>query len=75
MPPRAAEEQKDFRGQVYESARARVERERAQQRKLSEERGEGKSGRAAALTFGAAKPEQAANNPPLPVPRADNGLK
>ncbi|KAI4154755.1 MAG: hypothetical protein LQ340_001470, partial [Diploschistes diacapsis] len=51
MPPRAAEEQKDFRGQVYESARARVERERAQQRKLSEERGEGKSGRAAALTF------------------------
>ena len=42
----------DFRGQLYESTAQRLERERAEQRKYAEERGESVGGRNAALTFG-----------------------
>lgn len=43
---------KNFTGQLYESTYKRLERERAEQRKFSQERGESRSGRQAALTFG-----------------------
>ena len=49
---RREEQRADFRGQVYESAYRRVERERAEQRRFAEQRGEGRYSSAPAITFG-----------------------
>ncbi|MCJ1329314.1 D-lactate ferricytochrome c oxidoreductase [Thelotrema lepadinum] len=45
------EEQRDFRGQIYESAHRRVERERAEQRRFAELRGDNRNGRFASIGF------------------------
>lgn len=41
-----------FKGQLYESAAGRLERERAEQARFSKQRNEGAGGRNSALTFG-----------------------
>lgn len=43
---------KSFKGQLYESAAVRLERERAERARFSRERNEGAGGRNTALTFG-----------------------
>lgn len=48
----SAEQEKSFRGQLYQSTAQRLERERAEQRRFAHERGEGNNGRSAAFTFG-----------------------
>ncbi|KAI9783180.1 MAG: D-lactate ferricytochrome c oxidoreductase [Peltula sp. TS41687] len=47
-PPERA---RSFEGQLYESTARRVERERAEQRRYAQERGDDNAGRPAALTF------------------------
>ena len=47
-----SEEQKDFKGQLFESTTQRLQRERAEQRRFAKERGEHSGGRNAAITFG-----------------------
>ena len=47
------EEQRSFKGQLYESVAQRLEQERAEQRRFAKERGESSGGRTAATTFGA----------------------
>ncbi|KAI9705910.1 MAG: D-lactate ferricytochrome c oxidoreductase [Candelina mexicana] len=42
---------KSFRGQLYESTAQRIERERAEQRRFAQRRGESSGGRYAAITF------------------------
>ncbi|KAH0542652.1 hypothetical protein FGG08_002975 [Glutinoglossum americanum] len=42
---------KSFKGQLYDSTAQRLERERAEQRRFAEERGESSKGRPAAVTF------------------------
>ena len=46
-----------FKGQLYESAAARLERERAEQARFSKQRNEGAGGRNSALTFGISYPD------------------
>ena len=46
------EEQRSFKGQLYDSVGQRLERERAEQRRFAKERGESSGGRTAATTFG-----------------------
>lgn len=46
------EEQRSFKGQLYESVAGRLERERAEQRRFARERGESSGGATAAKTFG-----------------------
>ena len=48
-----AEQHGSFKGQLYESTAARLQREREERQRFSQERGEGSGGRNAALTFGA----------------------
>src|SRR5436190_17043806 len=43
---------KSFKGQLMDSTQQRLERERAEQRRFANLRGESSQGRAAALTFG-----------------------
>jgi D-lactate dehydrogenase (cytochrome) len=61
----ALEEQRSFKGQLYESVAQRLARERAEQRRFAEARGESGGGRMAAMTFGeigAQDGRQIANN-------------
>lgn len=46
------EEERSFKGQLYESTSQRLQRERAEQRRFAKERGESSGGRNAAITFG-----------------------
>lgn len=46
------ERDQSFRGQLYQSTAERLERERAEQRRFAEARGEAHGGRNAAFTFG-----------------------
>ena len=46
------EDQKSFKGQLYESTYQRLERERAEQRRFAKERGQSSGSRTAATTFG-----------------------
>ena len=50
----ARQEQRSFKGQLYESVASRLERERAEQRRFAKERGESSAGGNAAKTFGIA---------------------
>ncbi|MCJ1379227.1 D-lactate ferricytochrome c oxidoreductase [Xylographa soralifera] len=47
----ARQEQRSFKGQLYESVASRLERERAEQRRFAKERGESSAGGNAAKTF------------------------
>jgi D-lactate dehydrogenase (cytochrome) len=47
------EQGSSFKGQLYDSTAARLEREREERARFSRERDEGSGGRSAALTFGA----------------------
>ena len=46
-----AEEERSFRGQLYESTQKRLEKEREEQRRFARERGEAGGGRNAAILF------------------------
>lgn len=46
------QEERSFKGQLYESTSQRLQRERAEQARFAKERGESKGGRNAAITFG-----------------------